>query len=334
MAHEVFKKTPLISIVLPVFNEEAGIEETIDVLLHYVAARQERYELIFVDDGSRDNSVKIIREAMRRAPQIKLVEFSRNFGHQLAITAGVRYASGDAVVVMDADLQDPPSVIPAMIAKWQAGYAVVYGKRRHRDGESWFKKASAAAFYRILHSITNVNMPVDTGDFRLMDRQVVDVLDQMNEPDPFVRGMVSWIGFKQTGVLYDRKERYAGTSKYPLRKMLGLAMNGITSFSRLPLILGYWAAGVLGVSSILVLLGNLLRGTLTAETWVIITVALTGALILLALGAMGTYVGRMFTASRERPLYIVAKTEGFQQAQVHTHPQTQKEDSNLVQLRN
>ena len=324
-------RTPLISIVLPVFNEEAGIQETVDVLLHYVAARQERYELIFVDDGSQDKTVQILRAARQRSALIKLVEFSRNFGHQLAITAGVRYATGDAVVVMDADLQDPPSVIPSMIAKWRAGYAVVYGKRRHRDGETWFKKFTAATFYRLLESIPSIQIPVDTGDFRLMDRKVVDVLDQMNEPDPFVRGMVSWIGFKQTGVLYDRKERYAGSSKYPLRKMLGLAMNGITSFSRLPLMLGYWAAGALGLISVLVLLANLILGTVTGTTWLIITVALTGALILLALGATGTYIGRMFTASRDRPLYIVAQTEGFKQSQ--RHQQTQPE-SNLVQLRN
>jgi dolichol-phosphate mannosyltransferase len=321
---------PLISIVLPVFNEEAGIQETIDVLERFVAARKERYELIFVDDGSRDHTIEILHAAMQKFPQIRIVEFSRNFGHQLAITAGVRYASGDAVVVMDADLQDPPSVIPSMIAKWQEGFAVVYGKRRHRDGETWFKTATAAAFYRLLRSMTNVDIPVDTGDFRLMDRKVVDILAQMDEPDPFVRGMVSWVGFKQTGVLYDRQERYAGSSKYPLRKMLGLAMNGITSFSKLPLVIGYWGAGLLGVISVLAVLTNLFLGTMTGTTWLIAMTGFVGTLILLSLGILGTYVGRMFTASRQRPLYIVAQTEGFKQAIV----KPKQNDYHLVQLRN
>ena len=197
-------KSELISIVLPVFNEEDGITSTIDTLEKFISNQPQNFELIFVDDGSKDKSVELIEQEQAQYSNIKLVQFSRNFGHQLAITAGIRYTNGDAVVVMDADLQDPPEVIVDMIKKWHDGYDVVYGKRISRDGESLFKKITAAAFYRTLKHITSVHIPVDTGDFRLMDVKVVNQLKRMNEPDPFVRGMVSWVGFKQTDVNYER----------------------------------------------------------------------------------------------------------------------------------
>lgn len=304
----------LISVVLPVFNEEAGIDQTLAALKTYVAARPEHYELIFVDDGSTDRTAELIRQGMQSDPALKLIRFSRNFGHQLAISAGIRYASGDAVVVMDGDLQDPPNVIPLMLEKWQQGYAVVYGKRRAREGETWFKKTTASLFYRTLRMITTIEIPVDTGDFRLMDRQVVNVLKKMNETDPFVRGMVSWVGFKQTAVLYDRQERLAGQSKYPLRKMLNLAMNGITSFSKVPLVIGTWLSGLFFLMFLVTLIVSLASQSGTAG--IISALFFCSSFILLAIGLIGSYVGRIFDSSRGRPLYIVSETAGFAQSQI------------------
>ncbi|MHA8111442.1 glycosyltransferase family 2 protein [Lactobacillaceae bacterium Melli_B4] len=301
---------PLISIVLPVFNEEAGIQHTIDILENYVASQPEAYELIFVDDGCRDRSATIIQEAEQQYSNIRLVQFSRNFGHQLAITAGIRYTSGDAVVVMDADLQDPPSVIPEMVKKWQAGYDVVYGKRLERDGESWFKKVSASAFYRILHQLANIDIPLDTGDFRLMDRKVVKVLSKMDEPDPFVRGMVSWVGFKQTAVTYERDERTAGTTKYPLSKMLHLAANGVTSFSDVPLKLVNVLGSVIIAIGLIYGIVSLFTGFTTLQFAIVSMFVLFGTLMLM-LGIISAYLYRIFETSRERPLYVVAKTSGF-----------------------
>ncbi|WP_179394178.1 glycosyltransferase family 2 protein [Lacticaseibacillus absianus] len=303
---------PLISIVLPVFNEAAGIQTTIATLEHFVSVQPERFELIFVDDGSTDDSLAQLQAARQHNPNLKIVQFARNFGHQLAISAGLREAHGDAVIVMDADLQDPPSVIPSMIAKWQAGAAVVYGQRRHRSGETWFKKASAAAFYRLLKAMTNTDIPVDTGDFRLMDRRVVNVLKSMNESDPYVRGMVAWVGFDQTSVLYDRQDRTAGESKYPLRQMIRLAMNGLTSFSTVPLALANWLAGSFGLTAALILLGNGLAGTVTTLTWLLVSLFIIGAGITATIGIMGSYLGRVFTASRRRPAYVIQATYGFE----------------------
>ncbi|MBW1606367.1 glycosyltransferase family 2 protein [Lactobacillus sp. Sy-1] len=305
-------ENPLISIVLPVFNEEAGIKHTIEILENYVASQPEEYELIFVDDGCVDRSATIIQEAEQQYDNIRLIQFSRNFGHQLAITAGIRYASGDAVVVMDADLQDPPSVIPAMVSKWRDGYDVVYGKRLQRDGESWFKKFSASAFYRILHKLANIDIPLDTGDFRLMDRKVVKVLSKMDEPDPFVRGMVSWVGFKQTAVEYERDERTAGTTKYPLSKMLHLSMNGITSFSDVPLKLVNVVGALMIAIGVIYGFVSLFTGFATLQFAIFSMFELFG-ISLLMLGIVSAYLYRIFETSRERPLYVVAKTSGFQQ---------------------
>ncbi|MDE3281736.1 glycosyltransferase family 2 protein [Lacticaseibacillus casei] len=305
------EKDPFISIVLPVYNESAGIGETIKELANYVRARPERYELIFVNDGSTDDSADQIRAAVAKNPTIRLVDFSRNFGHQLAITAGIRYASGDAVVVMDVDLQDPPRVIPEMLARWQEGYDVVYGKRRKRSGETWFKKLTAETFYRVLKAVTSIDIPVDTGDFRLMDRRVVNVLKQMNEQDPYVRGMVSWVGYKQVAVEYDRQERTAGKTHYPLRKMLHLAMNGITSFSTVPLTIANWLSGFFLLVAVATTFISLLLGRLSLLTWVISATFFVGAGVTFTIGLLGNYIGRMFAESRHRPLYIVADTYGF-----------------------
>ncbi|MBC6389162.1 glycosyltransferase [Lactobacillus kunkeei] len=303
-------KSNKISIVLPVYNEEAGIKNTIEVLENFVECQIETYEIIFVDDGSVDSSVDIIRHAQSQYDNIRLVEFSRNFGHQLAITAGIRYAKGDAVVVMDADLQDPPSVIPNMIEKWQEGFDVVYGKRLIREGESFFKRFSAKAFYRVMRKVANVDIPLDTGDFRLMDRKVVDALSKLNEPEPFVRGLVSWVGFKQTAVTYERQERNAGVTKYPLTKMIRLASDGITSFSEIPLKIVNYTGFISIIAGIIYGLITVFTGISTL-TFAISLMCVLSGMIMLALGIIGDYLYRTFDASKHRPQYVVSNSYGF-----------------------
>ncbi|MCL8495672.1 glycosyltransferase family 2 protein [Apilactobacillus sp. F1] len=303
-------KTNKISIVLPVYNEEAGIKNTIEVLENFVECQIETYEIIYVDDGSVDSSVDIIRHAQSQYENIRLVEFSRNFGHQLAITAGIRYAKGDAVVVMDADLQDPPSVIPNMIEKWQEGFDVVYGKRLIREGESFFKRFSAKAFYRVMRKVANVDIPLDTGDFRLMDRKVVDALSKLNEPEPFVRGLVSWVGFKQTAVTYERQERNAGVTKYPLTKMIRLASDGITSFSEIPLKIVNYTGFISIIAGIIYGLITIFTGISTL-TFAISLMCVLSGMIMLALGIIGDYLYRTFDASKHRPQYVVSNSYGF-----------------------
>jgi dolichol-phosphate mannosyltransferase len=215
----------------------------------------EPFELVLVNDGSRDNSLEIMRELHEHDPRIKVVNFSRNFGHQLAITAGVDYARGAAVVVIDSDLQDPPEVIPDLFAKWREGYGIVFAQRAEREGETWFKKTTAAFFYRLIRRITNVNIPVDTGDFRLMDRKAVDTLKRMREHHRFMRGLSVWVGFKQTGVEYRRAPRHAGETKYPLSKMIRFALDGITSFSYLPLQLATYFGFLIAGISLVALIG-------------------------------------------------------------------------------
>ncbi|KOY79798.1 glycosyltransferase family 2 protein [Apilactobacillus kunkeei] len=303
-------KTNKISIVLPVYNEEDGIKNTIEVLENFVECQIETYEIIFVDDGSVDSSVDIIRHAQSQYENIRLVEFSRNFGHQLAITAGIRYAKGDAVVVMDADLQDPPSVIPNMIEKWQEGFDVVYGKRLIREGESFFKRFSAKAFYRVMRKVANVDIPLDTGDFRLMDRKVVDALSKLNEPEPFVRGLVSWVGFNQTAVTYERQERNAGVTKYPLTKMIRLASDGITSFSEIPLKIVNYTGFISIIAGIIYGLITIFTGISTL-TFAISLMCVLSGMIMLALGIIGDYLYRTFDASKHRPQYVVSNSYGF-----------------------
>lgn len=309
----------LISIVLPVFNEEAGIQVTIDTLLNYIEQQEESYELIFVNDGSSDKSVPIIKKAMNQNNHIKLVEFSRNFGHQLAITAGLHYAKGDAVVVMDADLQDPPEVIPQMIQKWHEGYQIVYGKRMQRDGETVFKKFTAKMFYRIFEKLATIKMPLDTGDFRLMDRKAVNQLLKLHEKDPFVRGQVTWIGFRQTSVKYHRQERIAGETKYPLSKMIKLALDGITSFSMKPLQFVNVFSMVPLVSSVFYL-GYMIASRNYSVASVGITILLfTLGLLMLSIGIIGSYLGRVLDQVNDRPRYIVSKTEGFEERNKGIH---------------
>ena len=298
------------SVVVPVFNEEAVIAESYKRLKNVMDSTNESYEIIFVNDGSIDKTEEIIEDICKRDENIKLLNFSRNFGHQAAITAGMRESSGNAVVVIDADLQDPPEVIIEMIKKWKQGYDVVYGRRAKREGETLFKKITSKIFYRFLRNMTNVDIPVDTGDFRLIDRKVCNVLNSMPERNRYVRGLVSWIGFKQTYVEFIRKERFAGETKYSMKKMLKLAGDGITSLSYKPLTIMCYAGGILFligfVSSILVIIKNAVLGIDILSLGLLLSInAVMCGIVLGCIGIMGEYVGRILDESRKRPLYII-----------------------------
>jgi len=298
------------SIVVPVYNEEAVIHETYRRLTEVMRSAGESYELLFVNDGSRDQTADIIKGFSEKDPSVILLDFSRNFGHQIAITAGMDYSRGKAVVVIDADLQDPPELILEMIEKWKQGYDVVYAKRTKRKGETVFKKYTAKLFYRFLRSMTDVDIPLDTGDFRLLDRRVCDQMNNLQEKNRFVRGLVSWVGFKQIAVEYERDERLAGESKYPLKKMLKLSMDGITSFSYKPLKLAGFAGGALSVIGFIYLfvvlyLKLFTDATITGWSSLIVIQLLFNGIILFILGIVGEYIGRIYDESKQRPLYIV-----------------------------
>ncbi|WP_462411646.1 glycosyltransferase [Neobacillus sp. Marseille-QA0830] len=298
------------SIVIPVYNEEEVIHETYHRLSEVMRSTGEAYELLFVNDGSRDRTAEIIKEYSEKDPSVVLLDFSRNFGHQIAITAGMEYSLGRAVVVIDADLQDPPELILEMIKKWKQGYDVVYAKRTKRKGETVFKKQTAKLFYRFLHSMTEIDIPLDTGDFRLLDRKVCDQMNNLKERNRFVRGLVSWVGFKQTAIEYERDERLAGESKYPLKKMLKLSMDGITSFSYKPLKLAGIAGAALSVIGFFYLLVVLYlkiftNATITGWSSLIVIQLLFSGIILFMLGMIGEYIGRIYDESKHRPLYIV-----------------------------
>lgn len=306
------------SIIIPMYNEEEVIKETYYRLTRVMDQSNESYELLFVNDGSWDRSAAIIAELAQTDKNIRLIDFSRNFGHQIAVTAGMDYAQGQAIVIIDADLQDPPEVIPRMLEKWREGYDVVYGKRLKRHGETFFKKVTAFLFYRILGALTDDNIPRDTGDFRLIDRQVCDTMKKLNEKNRFLRGMVNWVGFKQTAVEYVRDQRWAGETKYPLKKMLKLASDGILSFSYKPLKLATYIGFLLSVSGFIYLLYVLYQRLFTENTlagWAsIIAVNLVfNGITLLILGILGEYVGRIYEEVKDRPLYIVKEVVGFQE---------------------
>lgn len=298
------------SIIAPIFNEIDSLSELYRRVKEVMDAHGEPWEFILVDDGSTDGSTDKIRDLAQQDKTIRPVIFARNFGHQVAITAGWDYARGDAVIIIDADLQDPPEVILELANKWKEGYEVVYAVRGEREGESWFKKFTAAAFYRLIYSITDVKIPVDTGDFRLMDRKVVDVLKQMKERHRFPRGMSAWVGFKQVGVTYRRAARLAGVTKYPFRKMLKLAVNAITGFSYFPLqvatFFGFFSAGV-SILAIPVVAALRLAGShfFEGQTTTLISVLFLGGVQLISLGILGEYVGRLYDEAKGRPLYIV-----------------------------
>lgn len=298
------------SIVVPVYNEEEVIHETYRRLTEVMRSTKEAYELLFVNDGSKDRTAEIIKEYSEQDPAVVLLDFARNFGHQIAITAGMDYARGEAVVVIDADLQDPPELILEMIEKWKQGFDVVYAKRTKRKGETYFKKQTAAMFYRFLRAMTDIDIPLDTGDFRLLDRKVCDQMNSIQEKNRFVRGLVSWVGFKQIAVEYERDERLAGESKYPLKKMLKLSMDGITSFSYKPLKLASYAGVTLsGIGFIYLLVVMYLKlftdSTITGWSSLIVIQLFFSGIILIILGMIGEYIGRIYDETKNRPLYIV-----------------------------
>jgi dolichol-phosphate mannosyltransferase len=275
------------------------------------------YELIFVNDGSVDNSPGLLKKLAAEDPNVKVVNLSRNFGHQTAITCGLHYSRGDAVVVMDADLQDPPELIPELIKKWREGYDVVYAVREQRQGDSLFKRATAALFYRLIRKLSRLEIPADTGDFRLLSRRAVEALQSTKERNRFVRGLVSWIGYRQTGVRFVREERAAGKTKYPFRKMLKFAIDGITAFSFLPLQLATYFGFLISGLSFLYIVYAVLQKLLTDRpvigwTSVITAILFIGGVQLIMLGVIGEYIGRIYEEVKQRPLYLVDQTFGFE----------------------
>ena len=300
----------IISVVVPVMNEAESIEafyERTSAMLRNMDASD--YELIFVEDGSRDRTYDILSAFAAVDPRVRIIKFSRNFGHQVAITAGIDLARGDCIVVIDADLQDPPEVIPEMVTKWREGFDVVYGQRIERVGESAFKRQTAALFYRVLRGVTHMDIPLDVGDFRLMSRRAADHLRAMREKDRFVRGLVSWIGFRQAPVLYRREARFAGSTKYPFRKMLRFAIDGITSFSTAPLRIATWfgfAASFLSFAYIASVPFQWYFGiTVSGFATIVVSILFLGGVQLICLGIIGEYVGRIYTELKPRPMYII-----------------------------
>ena len=305
------------SVVIPVYNEEEVVNECYSRIKKVMDSTNEKYEIIFVNDGSKDNTRQMLKEICRVDGNVKLIDFSRNFGHQSAITAGMNYSIGQAVVVIDADLQDPPEVILRMLEKWREGYQVVYGKRLKREGESIFKKATAKVFYRILARLTEFDIPVDAGDFRLIDRKVCDALNKMDEKNRYVRGIISWLGFNTTYVEFVREKRYAGKTKYPLRKMLKFATDAVVSFSYKPLrITSYLGMALSGVSFIYLIIALFLKVFNVIDTvqgWMsIVAISLFfNGIVLLVLGIMGEYIGRIYDEVKARPLYVVNEFVNF-----------------------
>jgi dolichol-phosphate mannosyltransferase len=303
---------PTFSIIAPIFNEAESMPELYRRVSAVMDATREPWELILIDDGSSDNSTGMIQELAKQDARVRPVIFARNFGHQIAVTAGLDYARGDAVIIIDSDLQDPPEVIPDLIARWREGYEVVYAVRAEREGESWFKLWTASLFYRMIYRITDVKIPLDTGDFRLMDRKVVNVMKRMRERDRFLRGMSAWVGFKQVGVPYKRAARFAGSTKYPFKKMFRLAMNAITGFSYFPLQLatyiGFIAAGLsILLIPVVVLIRLLTIIELTGQATTLVAVLFLGGVQLISLGILGEYLGRVYDEVRGRPLYVVSQ---------------------------
>lgn len=301
-----------VSVVIPMYYEEAVAEECynrVEKVLKNI--KNYEYEIIFVNDGSKDKTLEILEQISKKDSNVKIISFSRNFGHQAAVTAGIKYVTGDAIVIIDADLQDPPELIPEMLKLWEQGNEVIYGKRKTRRGESKFKLLTAKMFYKTLNALSDVEIPRDTGDFRLVDKKVIDVINSMPEHNKFLRGLFSWVGFKQTAFEYERKERFAGKTKYPLKKMLKLAGDGIISFSSKPLKL----VGGLGIISIVLSLAILIYSlvsyifelnNLTAG-WTSIMVAITlfSGVQLLSIWIISEYIARIYDETKNRPQYII-----------------------------
>src|ERR671934_852118 len=307
---------PTYSLVVPAHNEEGVIRELVARLAEVMDALDDDVEAILVDDGSRDRTYELMLAATSADPRFRLVRLSRNFGHQIALTAGVDLAAGDAVIVLDADLQDPPEVVLELAARWREGYDVVYAQRDVREGETPFKRATASAFYRGFNRISQVQVPVDVGDFRLVDRRALDVFNQMRESNRFVRGMFSWIGLEQAGVVYTRQERFAGETKYPLRKMLRFAATGVISFSAAPLRAALNLGFVVSFVSFALAIWSLIvkfAGIYHVPGWTSIVVVTTfiGGIELIVLGVIGEYIGDIHDEVKRRPLYVIGELENF-----------------------
>ncbi len=309
----------LISIVIPIYYEEKIIDEIVLRVLQAASILSQKYsyEIIFVNDGSQDRSLEKLISHHLKNPHIKIIDLSRNFGHQLAITAGIQYSRGDSVIVMDGDLQDPPEVILDFVAKWEEGFEVVYGVRKKRAGENHFKLWTAKLFYRLIAKLSEIKLPLDAGDFRLMDRKVVRELNRIHESNRYIRGLVMWVGFKHVGVPYERDRRYAGETKYTLHKMLKFALDGVTSFSDRPLFLSGYIAFIFSILAISgvgwVLYGYLTHRDSQVTGWAsLMTVMfILGAVQLFSMAIMGQYIGRIYRECRERPLFIVNEMFGI-----------------------
>ncbi len=298
------------SVIAPIFNEKENLPELYRRVKEVMDQTREPWELILVDDGSSDESSEMIRALAKEDQRVRPVIFARNFGHQVAVTAGLDYSRGEAVVIIDSDLQDPPELILDMAKKWREGYEVVFAVRAEREGESWFKLWTASLFYRLIYRITDVKIPLDTGDFRLMDRKVVNVMNQMRERHRFLRGMSAWVGFKQIGVEYKRAARTAGETKYPFRKMLRLAINAVTSFSYFPLqvatVFGFFSAGIAILAMpVVIYLRASGSQAFFGQASTLLAVLFLGGVQLISLGILGEYIGRLYDEAKGRPLYIV-----------------------------
>lgn len=302
-----------LSIIIPIYNEEGNIKILHERLSSVVNSLNVNAEYIFINDGSRDRSLELIRELAKSNSSIKYIDLSRNFGHQIAVSAGIDKCSGKAAIIIDADLQDPPELIIELYNKWKEGYEVVYAKRRARAGENFMKKFTARVFYRTLKKITSINIPVDTGDFRIIDRKVILALRSMPEQQKFLRGQISWIGFRQTFVEYDRNARNAGETGYTYKKMIRFALDGITSFSNLPLkfatIAGFFVSGVTFLLSIYALYSRLItKDYVPGWTSLMLAILFIGGVQLISIGIIGEYISRLSTNVRNRPLYLVSDT--------------------------
>lgn len=307
---------PTFSFVLPVHDEEGNLEELYQRLVRTMGEFSDPFEIVLVDDGSRDGSLRVMKEIRARDPRVKLVALSRNFGHQAAITAGLDLAQGDAVIVMDSDLQHPPEAVPTLISRWREGFEIVNAVRVDRSGETFFKRFTARVFYWLLRRLSHVEMSPNVGDFRLIDRRALDAFKSMRESTRYLRGMFSWVGFRQTAVPYDYHDRHTGEAKYNFRRMLTLGINGLVSFSNAPLEFALHVGFVVAVLSFLAGIGDLVAKLVAVETvpgWlsIAIMVSFLGGMQLLILGVMGTYMSRMYEEVKNRPLYIVREVEGI-----------------------
>jgi dolichol-phosphate mannosyltransferase len=309
--------SPKYSFIIPIYNEEETILEMYRRMRAVMDRMDGAVELILINDGSRDRSIHLLRDLHDQDSRVCYLSLARNFGHQIAVTAGLNFARGQVVVILDADLQDPPELIPDMVEKWKQGYQVVYAQRTQRRQESWFKRFTAYSFYRLLKQLADVDIPTDTGDFCLLDRKVVEVLNAMPERNRYIRGLRSWVGFRQTAIRFERDPRFAGEVKYTFRKSLALAINGLVSFSTVPLRISTYVGLLAAIASILMALLVLYwrifvpNSPLTGFTMVLMAIFFLGAVQLVSIGILGEYIGRIYEEVKGRPLYTLAEVGGF-----------------------